>query len=816
MQIERSEEFELALKFIRETNMNIYLTGKAGAGKTTFLKYLKENPVKNMAVAAPTGVAAINAGGVTLHSMFHLPFGPFIPAPNYSQIGFDRKALLSRLRYNKDKIQFFNSLELLVIDEVSMVAAHTIDAIDTILRSVRHKQVPFGGVQILFIGDLHQLQPVIKDDEAQVLKKYYTSNFFFDSLVLKEKVPVMIELKKIFRQKEQRFIDILNGLRENKLTRQHLDILNGRLDKNFVTTEGDGYITLTTHNDSANLINHQKLKSIRSAEYVFEAEIEGDFPEHMFPADVKLTLKKNAQVMFIKNDTEEKKFFNGKIGIIEDISDEEIIVRCGEEKIYVEQSTWENITYTTNDKTKEIKEEVKGRFNQYPLRLAWAITIHKSQGLTFEKVVIDSERAFANGQVYVALSRATSLEGLVLTSPVNDRFLGGHTDFTHWKETHHNEQSLPILFETAKKDYTRQLIFDVFDTTIYNTLAATLKKETSEIQPEQKIIEWFDNVGEQIMSLNSVSHKFRQQLQQLWDQQTNIDSNTALLKRINDGAIYFNGQLTELKNNIVNHPFTISNYKMAKPVDAILKDVHERLTFQLIKLSLSMNFNVNELIGWKSHMPKEIPKVRSSYVSKRISEQEEKPVPHSELYSRLDRLREKLAMEEFISERRVFTDDDIKECCIHLPAEEFSLKEITGWSKKKLSKYAEEVLDIIKNYAEENSLTLTEYARSQEVKIPPTILESANLLKSGKNIKEISVIRKLKEATIEDHLAKGIAFGILDINEVLSENEIQSMQSVFTTEPQTLKEAHEKGKGNFTYGKLRMMQNWMRLNRVEH
>ncbi|MBK7432087.1 MAG: AAA family ATPase [Bacteroidetes bacterium] len=321
----KTEAFDLALKFINETNVNIFLTGKAGTGKTTFLKYLKENPIKNMAIAAPTGVAAINAGGITLHSMFHLPFGPFIPVHSGATFGFDKKTLLSRLRYNSDKINFINALELLVIDEASMVAAYTVDAIDTILRSVRHKQIPFGGVQVLFIGDLYQLQPVVKDNERLALKPHYSSNFFFDSHVLRDNIPIMVELKTIFRQKDEKFIDILNGLRENMLTKEHLAILNSRLNRDFISRDGDGYITLTTHNVNANRLNELKLNRLKTPQLKFQAEIGGIFPEHILPAEKELILKRDAQVMFIKNDSEGKKFFNGKIGVITDISKDEIL-----------------------------------------------------------------------------------------------------------------------------------------------------------------------------------------------------------------------------------------------------------------------------------------------------------------------------------------------------------------------------------------------------------------------------------------------------------------------------------------------------------
>ncbi|MBK5284101.1 MAG: AAA family ATPase, partial [Bacteroidia bacterium] len=301
--IKHTPEFDLAYRFITETNLNIFLTGKAGTGKTTFLKYLRESCFKKMVVAAPTGVAAINAGGVTLHSLFQLPFAPFVPSQSENDDALDKHSLLSRIRFNKDRLNMLRNLELLVIDEASMVASHTVDAIDTILRSVRRRhRIPFGGVQVLFIGDMHQLQPVVKRDEWEILKSFYSSIFFFDSLVLKENIPVMIELKEIFRQKDEAFIEVLNEIRHNNLSRENLDLLNSRLQPDFISDDGDGYITLTTHNAQSDRINEMKLKKLNARSEIYHADVRGEFPENLYPAESKLELKEGAQVMFVKND----------------------------------------------------------------------------------------------------------------------------------------------------------------------------------------------------------------------------------------------------------------------------------------------------------------------------------------------------------------------------------------------------------------------------------------------------------------------------------------------------------------------------------
>jgi ATP-dependent exoDNAse (exonuclease V) alpha subunit len=390
-------ELKLADDFVQFTDCNVFLTGKAGTGKTTFLHNLRNNSAKRMIITAPTGVAAINAGGVTLHSFFQLPFGPFLPGSETSEQNRQRQ-----FRFSKIKKQIIKSLDLLVIDEISMVRADLLDAVDSVLRRHRRSNDPFGGVQLLMIGDLHQLSPVARQTDWQLLQEHYESVYFFSSKALARTEFVTIELKHIYRQADAGFIKILNQVRDNRLDQAGINELNRRYIPNFAPEEEEGYITLTTHNHSAEHINQIKLKKLPAKERAFQAEITGDFPEHIYPTAADLRLKEGAQVMFIRNDASpDKLYYNGKIGKITKISSQGISIKCrGEQQeIVVEPLTWENINYTVDDKTKEITEKIIGEFNQYPLKLAWAITIHKSQGLTFDKAVIDAEAAFAHGQV---------------------------------------------------------------------------------------------------------------------------------------------------------------------------------------------------------------------------------------------------------------------------------------------------------------------------------------------------------------------------------------------------------------------------------
>ncbi len=506
--IDRNEIFDLAYRFITETSENIFLTGKAGTGKTTFLKYLKENCSKNIIVAAPTGVAAINAGGVTLHSLFQLPFHPFLPT------SISKSELLGKLKFNRQRQDLLRKLELLVIDEISMVRCDTMDAIDTILRSVRRKhELPFGGVQLLCIGDLYQLPPVAKREEMNILQQFYSSEFFFDSRVIKEQMPMLIELNKIYRQKEDSFVDILNKVRNNNMNADDFEELHQRYFPDFRPALEEKYITLTSHNNQADLINYRELQKLLAPSFSYEAEIEGDFPESMYPAEGKLVLKEGSQVMFLKNDIE-KRYFNGKIGVIKKLQQEEIIVNCDGEDIYVSKETWENSRYTLNRLDGKLEQETIGTFTQFPLRLAWAITIHKSQGLTFEKVMIDAGAAFSSGQVYVALSRCTSLDGIVLLSKIPSAAIYSNQHVIKGQQTLTPKGSLVERFQGARQIYTQQILEEIFSFNEINTLVDVLDFRIKEQQERlnKESLKWINDLKSSFTANRVVGLKFISQV----------------------------------------------------------------------------------------------------------------------------------------------------------------------------------------------------------------------------------------------------------------------------------------------------------------
>lgn len=461
-----SSESDLAYAFVNDTRQHIFLTGKAGTGKTTFLKNLLAHSTKKTIVVAPTGVAAINAGGSTIHSMFGLPTRAFVPNNDAIDPNLANNAVMIRehFRYNKVKRDIFQSLELLVIDEISMVRADLFDVIDHALRFARNSSKPFGGVQLLLIGDLLQLPPVVTEMERGLIFNYYATEFFFSAKCFPALELLTIELKTIYRQSDRNFINLLNQIRSNQMESWDYENLAERIQADFQPQE-PGWISLTTHNKQADAINEKELAKIDAAEKQYVAKVSGEFSEGSFPTEGILRIKQGAQVMFVKNDTTyEKRYYNGKIGTVKNIAGDTIFIDCNDGKplIEIERETWKNLRYKYNTADETLEQEEVGSFEQFPLRLAWAITVHKSQGLTFEKAMIDAGKSFAPGQVYVALSRCTNLESLVLMTAIRAQNIMTDTRILHFHDTQAKSRDLFEILEEKRQSFHRQQLLEVY------------------------------------------------------------------------------------------------------------------------------------------------------------------------------------------------------------------------------------------------------------------------------------------------------------------------------------------------------------------
>ncbi len=574
------------LTLVNETYQNIFLTGKAGTGKTTLLRKIIETSHKNTIVVAPTGIAALNAGGVTIHSMFQLPFASFLPTSSSTPLinnntRFEnRTSLRNHFKMHKNKRQIIESMELLVIDEVSMLRADVLDAIDFMLQTIRKNKVPFGGVQVLFIGDLLQLPPVVKNDEWEILKMYYEGMFFFQSKVISQNPLLYIELEKIYRQSDKHFISILNNLRDNKLNQKDIQFLQQYVKPNF-KPEND-FITLTTHNAKADAINDEKISKLKTKEFTYEAIIVGDFPENMYPIEKQIHLKEGARVMFIKNDlSPEKLFFNGKMGTIASLSENEIEIQLdGGKMINVERYEWENIRYCVNEETKDIEEERLGTFTQYPLRLAWAITVHKSQGLTFEKAALDLDNVFASGQAYVAFSRLRSLDGLILLSPISEHGIDGNENVRQYAKNKASENEILNACKNGKKQFLEKLILECFqwDNFLYQW---NLHKSsyTGEVGKKSTYKNWANEKLSQVITLTGIAEKFVLQLKNIFISDYEF---SFICERFEKAYSYFMPQLKEIWYEILCIYGEIEILKKVKQFKDELSDL-EDITSKIIR-----------------------------------------------------------------------------------------------------------------------------------------------------------------------------------------------------------------------------------------
>jgi hypothetical protein len=811
----KNPELQLANDYVQYTNNNIYLTGKAGTGKTTFLKNLKKSTAKRMIITAPTGVAAINAGGVTLHSFFQMPFGPFVPEYDASDSNNFRK-------FSKEKKQIIQNLDLLVIDEISMVRADLLDGIDGVLRNYRRSNLSFGGVQLLMIGDLHQLPPVVKPEDWKILQPFYKSIYFFSSNALAKTKFITLELKKIYRQTDQNFIKLLNQVRDNKLDQSAIKELNKRYIPDFDPPENQGYITLCTHNKNVNNINLEKLENLNNKEHSFSADIQGEFPEYSFPTSAELTLKQGAQVMFVRNDSSvDKLYFNGKIGKITNIKGE-IRVKCPEdrEEIIVEPVTWENIKYSVDIEKREIREEVIGKFIQYPLKLAWAITIHKSQGLTFEKAIIDANSAFAHGQVYVAISRCKTFSGMVFSSPIAPKSI--KTDFiiTAFVKNARNNPPSQTCLQSEKIKYQQQLLLDCFDFTLLRHL---LKKLMLLLLHNSKVIEISGNSDIKELEnitfneIYSIGENFKKQLRNIFSETAMPESDSYILERIGKASTYFQEKIEAILVTPVSYlQVETDNKEIRKKILNSLNQLKKEIAVKLASVKCcNTGFTPTRYLKAVSGAEIEFKPERAA--KKKGQEFTTSDIKHPELFQALKDWRSKKAEQEKIPQFKILHQKILIRVAMYLPKNIIALKLIHGIGSRTAEKYGKELVEIVAAYRQNNNVqqiapesvynSETTTKRKAKTTSSETKDLSFDMFNSGLTIAEIAKERGLVQSTIETHLAFFIEDGQLNIDKVISLEKQQIIEKkINEMEGESWGDIKKALGSGYSYGEIKILQ----------
>ena len=707
-----NQQAQLAWDIIENTNTNIFLTGKAGTGKTTFLRRLKEESSKRIVVVAPTGIAAINAEGVTIHSFFQLSFAPFIPDAQY-------KLKEQQYRFSKQKIRVIQSIDTLVIDEISMVRADLLDAVDNVLRRFRKNNLPFGGVQMVMIGDLGQLAPVAKDDEWQMLSRYYDTPYFFSSLALKSTRYAIVELKTVYRQSDSHFVELLNRVRDNRADDSVLAALNSRYISNFQPPVEEGYIRLTTHNFQAQQENDRQLALLPGKPYTYEASITGKYPEMLFPTEQTLTLKEGAQVMFVKNDSSaDKAFYNGMLGTVTEINDKNLFVRTKDTGVVikVEPEQWENTRYDINERTNEITEEVEGTFTQLPVKPAWAITVHKSQGLTFDRAIIDVQRAFTHGQTYVALSRCRTLEGLVLSAPLPMSAIirdGAVDDYVSRAAEHTpTEGQIDLL----RRDYYLSVISELFDfrplMDAFNRMLDLLMGHFRRSYPKL-IIEYKARLGIIKTQLYDVAERFKLQYNQIVISTASYQDDVHLQERLTKGAAYFARTISDIEMLVKNTDVKTDTPDVKKQVAELLTTLKELVMQKraLLNYVKDEGFSLNEyqhqravvFMGKDNAGTKKAAARQKSPVKEKsaVKPKVEAAVPelkvlHPKVLDALTEWRRQRALKAHMPTYCILQQKAIIAIANLLPQDKEALARIPFCGNVKAEKYGDEILAVVK------------------------------------------------------------------------------------------------------------------------
>ncbi|MFO7903617.1 MAG: helix-turn-helix domain-containing protein [Pirellulaceae bacterium] len=815
MNLQTNPQLELAFEYVRNTDKSVFLTGKAGSGKTTFLHQIKADGSKRLAVVAPTGVAAINAGGMTIHSLFQLPFGIHLP-------GVERNEKNHQRRFSRQKTRLIRSLDLLVIDEISMVRADMLDAVDEVLRRFRDHRRPFGGVQLLMIGDLHQLPPVVKQEDWDVLSRFYDTPYFFGSRALGETDYVSIELKHIYRQSDPEFIALLNKVRVNRLDEESLRKLNSRFIADFRPLGKEPYITLTATNRVAHDINAENLNQLSAPRHVFQAAVVGDFPASSYPTDHSLEFKTGAQVMFIKNDLQpERRYFNGKIGRITAIAEDLIFVRCPGDPtdIAVAPAEWQNVKYTLNEETKQLDEQIVGTFTQYPLKLAWAITIHKSQGLTFERAIVDAQAAFAYGQVYVALSRCKSFEGIVLRSRISGSSVSTDPVVRTFSENAQRVAPSESQLQQAKREFQESLVqelfrFDSMENGL-NQLRSTYAQHAKTLPPQalDQVQSFAQQTG---MQLFDVAAKFAPQLDEYLGQAFMPEANEALQARIQKASAYFTKKITGLLQDANELSTVADNQAVAASLTAQLQSL--QLAFFVKRACFAAcggGFTTEAYNRAKTNAELDFAKTVAG--SSRTPLVIPKGVPHPTLYRQLLEWRKQTSQHNGRPPMEILPNATLRELVTYLPRDKTRLREIQGIGKTRLRRYGKEISEMIQKYCAEQQLPenpTTSTARPQP-RTSETKRQSFELWRAGKSVDEIAAERHLARSTIEGHLCHFIGVGELDIYSVLDRQKVAEIQQFLLATPEaSAAEAKSHFGEKYSYGELSMVIRYVQYHKA--
>lgn len=789
-------QMDLAYQILEKTASHLFLTGRAGTGKTTFLRTVRRNLPKRMVVLAPTGIAAINAEGVTIHSFFQLPFAPYIPGSKFAQP--------ANYGIQRQKLKLIRSLDLLIIDEISMVRADLLDAVDESLRRIRRNPAPFGGVQLLLIGDLQQLSPVVKDEEKALLDAYYPGYYFFNSLALRQTNYATVELQQVYRQNDTRFLSLLNAVREGQANEQVLAQLNTRYQPNLKLDKATGYIRLVTHNWQAHAINSRELEAIAEPAFSFDAEVTGKFPESSYPTDYQLVLKRGAQVMFVKNDVE-KRYFNGMIGVVEAIDAKCFKVRPNDtpdQLIDVQREAWTNARYDLDEQTNEIKEVVDGVFTQFPVKAAWAITIHKSQGLTFDHAIIDVSGSFAHGQAYVALSRCRTLEGMILTTPIPKGAIIADEFVSAYSREVRSKVLTQRQFEEMQQAYVLQLLTETFTFTgaraALSAIVRVFEEYLSGIYPETTQL-YAELLVRTDLEIVNVSSRFHQQYQRMLYEQEGGIADMALQERIRKGAGYFYEKLREVSLFVREHIVPVDNAVAKKRITAALEQLTDELYVkqQLMLFIRDEGFGMQPYLAKRTELLLEIdrstqPRHRKQGKeaisnNKQLAEGSPAEVNDPKLYAALQQWRREKARQLNVPAYTIMHNKALIALANMVPKRAADLQQVPYVGTVTLQKYGSELIELLgikaDDWAECNALTPK--GRPRRAPKETTDELSLRLYREGNSPEEIAQIRDLTLSTIKNHLLKHVIGGDVNFYDIVPRHIYEWICNFWREHPET-------------------------------